>query len=52
MEKVRPASMRESAPENFVREVAFMFDSIHRHIMAGYAVSIDFTSRAGGGSPG
>ena len=26
-----------------VREVAFMFDSIHRHIMAGYAVSIDFT---------
>ena len=33
---------RERAGE-FVREVAFMFDSIHRHIMAGYAVSIDFT---------
>src|SRR5699024_4833748 len=29
----------------FVREVAFMFDSIHRHIMAGYAVSIDFTKQ-------
>ena len=27
----------------FVREVAFMFAAIHRHIMAGYAVSIDFT---------
>ena len=26
-----------------MREVAFMFDAIHRHIMAGYAVSIDFT---------
>ena len=44
VEKVRPASMRKSAPEN-LREVAFMCDSIHRHIMAGYAVSIEFTKQ-------
>ena len=45
VEKVRPASSANVRTGVFVREVAFMFDPIHRHIMAGYAVSIEFTKQ-------
>ena len=44
MERVRPASALKSARRS-LREVTFMFDSIHSHIMAGYNVPIDFTKQ-------